>query len=196
MPNMNARPITPPPQLELLSTEGQPWKSLPLPAQLARACQYSFPIKDVDIRIDSEPINIGLAAPNEEFRTLSRIDPMFIHCQAYMTVDSLEYFGVRYRVGQVVAVKGKDMCIYYVEIRELYLNEYGQKFFSFTWLLPLCAESSDRSALSQESVPKASPSKEQNPSPRHHDLSPDKFKRTSLHKAVESFDCVIGLIFE
>lgn len=143
-----------------------------------KASIYSFPIKDIDIQLNLEPSERPFTA-----NSLSSFPDyqasLFVNFQTYLMVDTVEYFGIRYNIGQIVAVKGKDGCIYYVEIRQLYLNEYNQKFFSFTWLHP------SEEKASEEIIEKIEESNELH-----------QFRRTSLHKAIESLDCIIGPIYD
>ena len=180
---MNARPITPPPQLQKMSSENQFRHSFSLPSQLTKASIYSFPIKEIDIQVGPDA-GVDRSLDEGTLAFPVSVSSLYVNFQAYMMVDTLEYFGTRYNVGQIVAVKGKDGCIYYVEVRQLYLNEYNQKFFSFTWLLPMSSSdcSSDTDDLltcSQESTEAA---------------AGRVFRRTSLHKVIESLDCIIGPI--
>lgn len=44
--------------------------------------------------------------------------------------------GQQYRIGDIVSVRGTDLCVYYAQIKGLMIDEYCEKSVSITWLLP------------------------------------------------------------
>jgi hypothetical protein len=181
-----------------------------LPQALEKASRYSLPISDLDmatlpsphfgdLRHDARPMpcsDSGLVKDTLIFsnddghgdKGEGEEDSILFHevgllqkrfCDRFERVQSVSFLGTMYQVGQVVAVKGKDGSIFFVAIRSLYLNEYGQKFFSFYWLHPF----SNLPHLACQPVVLQMPYG-----------SNCLLQRASLHKTVESLDCIIGPI--
>lgn len=90
--------------------------------------------------------------------------------------QSFQYLGEVYHIGDYIAVKGRNSDHYFGMIRQLFLSEYGQKFFSMNWLIPKISQHDP--AMGIKSF-----------------FSPADFEVGSLHQAIESMDCVVGVIY-
>lgn len=183
---MLSRPWTPPPRLN----QAGPLASQPLPPTLERARQYALPIRHVDVAgADEDDDAAAMTAHSDgELALQTRLELPLEHAGAALVpqhgepmqlltaVPALDFLGTTYRVAERVAVHSKDAAVLFVEIRALFVNEYGQKFFAFYWLRPVSSSDDD---YGRQQRPYAA-------------LTARDFCRATPHRTVESLDCIIG----
>lgn len=97
-----------------------------------------------------------------------------IHSNLRSKKAPIYYFGKPYYIDDIILVKGRAGDHYFGRINQLFVNEYGQKFFSMTWMIP-----------KKESLPKLDDIKS---------LQFCDFEEASVHQGIESMDCILGIV--
>jgi hypothetical protein len=88
----------------------------------------------------------------------------------------LFYFNRPYYVGDIVLVKGRMEDQYFGRIDHFFVNEYDQKFFSMTWMIPRRA-----SVEKLENV---------------RSISMQDLEEANAHHGIESMDCILGVVLD
>jgi hypothetical protein len=159
----------------------------PLPKDLARMRDMCDPVSIIDLKHqDAQKQSSGdymkqsqHTCFDDDLLALSSPNPsQFDHAYSVLRCKKapLYYFGKPYNVGDIVLVKGRTDDQYFGRIDHFFVNEYEQKFFSMTWMLPKKASMTKLDHIRSIS---------------HSDL-----EEGNPHHGIESMDCIIGVILD